>query len=250
MHFEVPELIKKHPGATIGVIILGGLALYMLIGSGGSSTASTVGVQPGTSDADYQAALQAQTAQNATSAAASAQTQQENYGLTLDAQQSNAALTLAELNVNAGITNTNTAATLANNLNTDATQTQQLALTDQLAGLMNNNVTSQNLATITANEQTGIASINAQTQTTIASLTAGIQGLISNNQLTLGTTQANDATALGVIQSDNNTSLGVTQSNNYTSLGITQANDNASVLKTVSNNSVVSGGLGLLEAIF
>lgn len=81
MAFDL-ELLKKHPYATGGVVIVGGLGVfYVLSGRGGSSAPASASA--GNSDAEYAATLQAQSQMAQLSAATQLQQQQTSAQLSV-----------------------------------------------------------------------------------------------------------------------------------------------------------------------
>jgi hypothetical protein len=80
MAFDI-ELLKKHPYATGGVVIVGGLGVFFVLSRGGSSAPASASA--GNSDAEYAATLQAQSQMAQLSAATQLQTQQTQAQLSV-----------------------------------------------------------------------------------------------------------------------------------------------------------------------
>jgi hypothetical protein len=220
MAFELPPLIKQHPVATVAIVIVGGIGLFLIVTSGsnaGTSSAVASSNPGGLDDSSYAALLSAEGQQASAQSAANAQASQNAFTLAYGQQQTAAGLALQQEQDATAITESNTAAVVANNANTDQTTVQQQALSDTLAGLINNNDTSLGIAKISADENEGIAATNASVSTTIA-----------NDQETLGVTQAND----------------------YMQLGIAQASDVASVQRAQANAGALGGLFGAIGSLF
>lgn len=183
---DVGAWVKEHPKLTIvGVIIVGG-ALFMLVSSisaAGSSNASASvgsGATGGLDDASYQALLNYQAQTNATSAQANAQASSQSFQLAALQEQDQTAIAQA-----------NTAAQVANNQNAMQYQAAIAGITAQLQGLENTNLTTQNVAQISANENVAISQVQANENTTIAQFNSQVLMNASDNQTKLGVAQVN-----------------------------------------------------------
>lgn len=194
---EVGGWAKEHPAATVGIIIVAGLGVALLLGSGGSShgQASATGL----SDAQFGDLVNAQSAQQQAAAQAAAQSAQESYNLQLAAQQAGAQLALQVQTDQTQLAEAGIAEAIANNKNNLDYQLGTAGLSAQLAGLESNNATSEHLATIAANENTTIAATNA---------------------------------SVSIDQSDNLTKLGIVQANDNANVAIhvAQANETSSIV--------------------
>jgi hypothetical protein len=176
----IPEPIRKHPYLTAGVVAGGGLLLFLIFNAQVANNASSAGTgSVGVSAAD---ALAYQNSQNQLAAALSAQTGQENYNLAAEQESFQGQLALAQEGDQTQLAETNTAASVASAQNQEQFQLGESGISAELAGLESNNQTSLGLATIAANENTGIAQINAN-----------VENQISNNETQLGIIQANDS---------------------------------------------------------
>lgn len=180
MAFEIPPLIKEHPFITAGVV-LGVIGAVFVVSSIKGAQGAPSAVSGGPTSADYQAALAAQT-----------QLQGQQNQLAALGQQYASQLAIAQSNNATSITNTNTAAGVANNLNTDQTQVATLQSNNNLLGLINNNETSVSLA-----------GLNEQMQTTINGQNTAVLTNESNNNLALGVVQSNNYAAVSINQSNN-----------------------------------------------
>lgn len=258
--FHVPEIIHKHPAASVGIILLGGAALFILLsaGGGGSANAGTYAASNpgGLSDQAYAAYLQSQTAVQQQAGALSAQQNQQAFQLTaLQTQQASQLALLKEQDATT-ITTTNTAADLAKTQATNQAAIQSQALSAQLQGLMNNNITSEHLATITANEQLGIAQTTADTQKRLADVAYWNTVQITNANTQQVIQQTNAATQQLGINADiaklfiqTQGAVAVTQSNNNAAVGIQAAQSGAQAAKYTQNSNSGGGG-GILDSLF
>jgi hypothetical protein len=177
------ELLKKHPYATGGVVIVGGLVVfYLLSSSQASSSAATTAATPaapGTSDADYQAALAANSQLAQVQAAAQVQT---------NAQQ----VQLQQAQLEADSTNQQTAAALAT---TNVQTAAQLAATlAQVSASVQENQTNVEAATAdTANQYVYAENLQSmQDQVLTSQINSGVLENANNN-----------ATALAGLESTN-----------------------------------------------
>lgn len=117
------SLIKDHPYATGGIVIVGGLVVFYMLsssqsGGGGGAPASS----SGTSSADYQAALAANSQLAQVQAAAQVQTNAQQ--VQLQQQQLEAQVANNQTAASIATNNTNTAATLAATLAQISAQVQ------------------------------------------------------------------------------------------------------------------------------
>ena len=228
MDIKLWDWMKEHPYATGGIVLCGALGVYLVFqlqmanANAQSASASTATNSTGMDDAQYEAYTQAQTALAQTSAAATAQTSQQNYQLAVDQLTAQNNEDLTNLQGQYALDEATTSAAVTNNANNDQTTVAMQQLSDQLAGLVNTNQTAIDTATITANEQEDLANTNAAALINQATITAGVLN-----------TEANDQTQVAL-----------TQSNNNTALGITQANDNTAALETVANDQESSNTVG------
>lgn len=178
MDFNFEE-IKKHPYVIGGIVIAGGLGLFLIMrgGGGGSGAAQSTGIDP-TLAALYQSQAAEQGQQQQDSAALDAA--QITANTTSQANQLTAGVDLAQIQASAGSTNLQT--TTQGNVDEDQIAEQlgvandQLTLGtttagDALAGLESTNGSNVAMANIMAGEQT---SINAADQATLASDTANL----------------------------------------------------------------------------
>jgi hypothetical protein len=196
------DLLKKHPYATGGIVIVGGIVVFYLISSGASSGGSA-----STGSSDYSSALAADTQLAQTQAATAVQTNAQQAQLQateLQAQVANtqtvAAQQTSDLNTYAALVASlygTQQATAQDVLNTQATTTQQanqLLYAQNIQSLQDSVLTDQ--IDQAANE-------NANNNAT--NLAATVDQLNSNNynanlQYQLGQTSLGDATQLAVQQ--------------------------------------------------
>jgi hypothetical protein len=166
-HFDF-EAIKKHPYAIGGAIIAGGLLIfYLLSKSGGSSTAA--------SDGGVGAALQYDE-----------QMAQVNAGLT--AQQNQNQTQLAQSQLEAQVSNTQTAASLQAQNNSTAAQ-----LADNIAGIVGS-IYQTNANTVgNANQLVYTENVQNMTDSVLEDqINSGVVENANNNATALGATLAGD----------------------------------------------------------
>jgi hypothetical protein len=176
-------LLKQHPYATGGVVIVGGLIVFYILSSSSSSSSNTAAAAtptvPGTSDADYQAALAA----NSQLAQVQAAAQVQN-----NAQQ----VQLQQAQLEADVSNNQTAASIAtNNTNTAAQLAATLA---QISASVQENQTNVSAQTAdTANQYVYAENLQAmQDQVLMSQINSGVLENANNN-----------ATALAGLESTN-----------------------------------------------
>lgn len=198
---EITETIQKHPVASVAVVAVAFLVLYLALGSGGSSANAAVASGPSDSlqSAEIQAATGLQIAQ---------------LGAQSEDNKTNAAAALGELSINAqllGKYSDNTTAVTINNTNADVTKYGIAANTD----LQKTSISAQeavalgqqrqvtdvaaitsavNLAGIQANRDTSINSTNALADANryAAQLNAQTSQLISNNSASVAKNKSNN----------------------------------------------------------
>jgi hypothetical protein len=187
MDFNFDE-IKKHPYVIGGIVIAGGLGLFLIMrgGGGGSAAAQGTGIDP-TLAALYQSQAAEQGQQQQDSAELDAAQIQANT--TGQANQLTAGVDLAQIQATSGSTNLQT--TTQGNVDEDQIAEQlgvandQLTLGtttagDALAGLESTNQSNVNMTALQASEQEQIASQNdaatASETATLGSVELGIAG--------------------------------------------------------------------------
>lgn len=225
-NFEVPEIIKEHPIATVAGVVIGGALLYMAMRQQPTQAASYGygGVNPQLA-AGY---LQLEATQLGYQAQANQTQAQEQYGVDLATIQNQGSLATAKYGYNATLAHIQAQVTESNNTlqaaiaqNTANNQTEQAAIAAQVSENATNNSTQTQIAQTAAAEQESIAATqatvsNEQTQASeyLGALQSQVEALVSNNQ-----------TELGIAQSNNYTQLGITQANDFANVAINQAND-------------------------
>ena len=182
-----PELIKKHPYATGGAVLVGGIILFVLLSRGESSSAATTSSSSGLSTGAYMqdqlqmaqisaasslqqnaqnvqlqtAQLSADTANNQTAAALKASDLQTIAGLAASTFGTQAQVAENATNVNAQTVQQQNQLTYAENIQ----QMQDNVLMDQInqgsIEQANNNATALAGTQITANYQLGVAQLQA-----------------------------------------------------------------------------------------
>lgn len=202
------DYAKKHY-LLVGGVALGVVALILIVRSSGSSGAvASTGIDP------TELALAAQQAQQQTALQGNAQTiagqqalatTQAQYGLDLAGIQANAAITTT--NVAAGVQNLQTV-TQGNVADTTIAAQLQEALGSQgvannqiqaaVAESANANQTSEDIAALTAGEQTAIANTLGQTQIAISN---------NQTQATIATVNANASLGKAAINAGTTNSL-------------------------------------------
>lgn len=165
--------IKQHPYMVGGAVIAGAIVLWLISRSGGSSAAAASGVDPTT------ASLYAQGMQN--QAQLTAQNNQIGGQIQLATIQAQYGLDTAQIQANTAgkqldYEHDATIQGISAQLHaTDVSAwTQVTGIEAQLAGLISNNATSQNIASIQANEQLGITQTISNLQLGIANANAGV----------------------------------------------------------------------------
>ena len=172
------EWAEKHPAIVVGGVVVLGLGVYLLLTPASSTAASNSGTASASVDA---AALAYQENQDNIAAAQSSQNSQDSFQLTAQQQGFEGQLALQQETDQTQIAEQNTAAAVTEDANGQQLQLGLATLSTQLAALTNTNLTTQNIAQISANENTTIAATNANVAVTE-----------SNNLTSLGVTQAND----------------------------------------------------------
>jgi hypothetical protein len=220
-------LIKDHPYATGGVVIVGGLVMFYLLSSSQSSSAAAAQATPaapGTSDADYQAALQA----NSQLAQVQASAQVQNTAAQVQLQQSQIAADVANQQTAASIAtnNTNTAATLAATLAqiSASVQENQANVSAQTADTANQYVYAENIQemqdqVLTSQINSGVLE-NANNNATAlagAEATLSYQQQIAAMQASLVSQGITSSTSLAAQQESDTTDLAQQQETNFES---------------------------------
>ena len=207
------EIVKEHPYAVAGVVLVGGLVLYLYWTHNSNQSASTTNngtavygtptVDPSVQTAEINAAASLQASQNAVNA----QTAQNNFQLMSDAQSQAASLQLAQLQAQASTTQ-----------QVNSIQGQQ-----NLASLQATASTTQQTNSIQGQE------VLAGIQATLDSQNISSQQSMFDAQLSANTAsqQANDSLALNEATLAQNTALQVVQANAAQNVAL--ANINASV---------------------
>jgi hypothetical protein len=180
MPFDL-AMLKQHPYATGGVVIVGGLVVFYILSSSSSSSAPAQASSSsgGPSDADYQAAIQANS--QLAQVQAAAQVQQNAQSVQLQQQQ-----------LEAQVANNQTQASIVtNNVNTAATLAATLA---QISGSVEEN--RENVAASTA---------NTANQYVYAENLQAMQDAVLESQINSGVVENanNNATALAGLESTN-----------------------------------------------
>lgn len=202
MAFDLVEDIKEHPvpaALIAGAVVLGFLLITGAF-SGGKAATTTGGLDPTTASL-YAQSEQLQAAQQAQAAQIAGQQD-------LAKTQADYGLALAQIQANAQTTQTNTAASVALAQVTAGAQTQQeaiaaqlqaeqgsfgvqtAAINAQLAGLMDTNATTADIARTTAAEQEIIANINGQTTIGLSNNAAQVNIAQTNAAVTIARTNA------------------------------------------------------------
>jgi hypothetical protein len=243
------EAIKKHPYAIGSVVIIGGIVVFYLVGSGGSSSAT----QPA-SNSNYAAALQADT--QLASAQAGVAVQQA-------AQQAQ----LQQTQIQAQVANTQTAANLdASKFGTLASLVSAIFSTQQTTQQQaNQEVANQNLQALQdsvltdqLNQQANLAANTNATNlaglvdqlnygTNLAQLQVGVVNQAQQNQLQLA------QTIIPLAGQQKNSALDATnQTNLFQTIlsggnaGVATSGVNGTTAAAVSGNNT---GLGTLRAV-
>lgn len=190
---SIIDTAKAHPAASIGILALGLLILYLLVGSSGSAAAPAQ-VETGATDTSLQvAALQAGTAFQTAQLQAQSQDKQIDAALQIANLQTQAGL-LGKYNDNATAFDIGklqaqvasqqiSADQVVSSKQIDANTSQTLAQLKQTTDIAA--ITSAvNLASIDAGRSTSLAGINAQADTA---------RLISNNSASVAKTQSNNS---------------------------------------------------------
>lgn len=194
------DTIKKHPAAAVGVLALGLLILYLLVGSGGGASAATsTGPSEGLQVAELNAAtglaqsqLAAQSNDKQIEAATNIASLSANAALLGKYSDNDTARAIAGLDAttkNRGID----ASVALGTKQIDATTAQTLAQFKQAVDIAA--ITSAvNVEGIRANRDTGIASITALSDANkyTAQLGAQTSQLISNNQASVAKNKSNN----------------------------------------------------------
>jgi hypothetical protein len=196
-------LIKKHPYATGGVVIFGGLVVfYLLSRSQGEAQAPAQAQGGGMSSADYQAYLQAQAQQAQVNAAA----QVQQNALTVQQQQQQLEYQAAHEQTQASlaINDTNTAAQLAATLAQIQAQTQQNAdtLTSQTTQQANQLTYAQNIQQM--QDDVLMSQINSSVLENANNNATALAGLMDSNDLQglIARLSASTATTIAGYQAD------------------------------------------------
>jgi hypothetical protein len=197
MQFD-PEIVKRHPYGTGIIVIVGGLIVFWLLSrkGGGVATSSGTSFDP---SADYAAALQAQTQQSSTAAAAGVQNYQT--AAALQAAQIQAQTTSQQVAAAQETTDYSTTASLlaqlaqysaastintSNNQATTTQQTNELAYAQNIQQLQDSvleNEIGAGVAENANNNATAVAGESIQANVADTSLTD--QTLLSTQQQTL-----------------------------------------------------------------
>jgi hypothetical protein len=265
-------LLKEHPYATGGIVIVGGLVVFYLLSSSSGPAAAPAASPGGMSSADYQAALAASTQNAQVQAAAQVQSNAQQVALQQQQLQADVAnnQTAASLHMNDVNTSAQLAATLAQisasvqenqvtaATNLEATKAQLAA---QTADTANQYIYSENLQSMqdavlesqinssvlenannNATALAGLESSNAL-QGHIADLTAQTSNVLAGYQATVALHGVDAATAL---QSQQLTEQSTIESNieNYvqtTGLANTPNKDNLNAA-TALLQQILAGG--------
>lgn len=196
MAFAPLEFVKKHPLETGGVVLVGGIALVLLLGSRGSA-AQTVASSPNaiSPNAELQAAtqlaaIQSQTqAQNAQINGQIALAQQQGANdIALATIQAHTTNTQNQLDAAISALNSNNALNLGQTQSNNATTVSLAGLSTQSAINANNNATQQNIAKIVNQAAVDTVASNNATQQFVA-------GTVAQTQQALGAQAANVAIA-------------------------------------------------------
>lgn len=220
----ITDTIKAHPIATVGVVGVALLVLFMIMSggsSGGSSSASSNG------GLDPNAALQAAT---------SLQTAELKSGTDLAVAQLGYKSHLDDINANQNLYTLSSNADLLGKYSDNDT-------TLKVAGI-NAGVDTKKIDAMTAIQ---IASFGHDSD--IASINAGVDlaGIIANRDININNTNA----LLDISRSNNATTLGVAGINSDTTLGLanTNANINASNRKAETAQAGIKSAGGILSSV-
>jgi len=194
---EIGDYVKRHKLLIGGGVVIAVVGFYILSRGSSSGQTASGGLDPN-SAAIFGQQLQAQ-AQN---------TAQQNQiqgqldlatiqaGTTSEANQLGAKVDLAQIDSQLQLGQAQTAAQVVASNN--ALSATTAGINAQLAGLESNNRTTEDIATISANENTTIAGLTAATQVALGNLTSQTQIAISNNTSGVAIAQANDNAQLGM----------------------------------------------------
>jgi hypothetical protein len=221
------DLVKAHPVTTGAVVVVGGLAIFVL-NSGSSSGGAVASSAATTNPAQAQLAIQQDSEQfqlaqgnqtitgqqNLATIAASTTDQSNQLGFQLGVDQLASQTTQEQDATNASVA--------INQLNTtSAAAVSQAGIAAQVAINQNNNQTAVAQTAQIAQEQEFATATNAQLQTAI-----------SNNQTLVATNQIAATTQIAQIQGQVTEALG---------------NDNKDIAENSSNNGLIGG---IIKAIF
>lgn len=197
----IVEIVERHPYATAGVAVVGALVVYLLLGSGGSSTGTVTATGPTDAEVNAAAALQAQQAGFAQ------QNVQDQVALSSQQQNNAAQIQLATIQAQTSTQQQVNAIAGQETITQDQLSTQQAISLAEIQAqshaadvAASTEIAAQNAALTLGEFETsanvGIAQINAQQNVSIAQITSAEQTSIA--QFQAQTAQAEITAVTGV----------------------------------------------------